>query len=104
MHSRTFSDSVLSDMPSIGASRLSTVRPSSLVVCDSCVMFTETTSDVVLSTSGLPSSSTIEPRTAGTTTCRVWFTAASCLYCAVSITCRYQSRPPSVAIMAAAIR
>ena len=43
------------------------------------------------------------PRTAGTMIWRVWFAAASCRYWPVSITCRYQRRPPRVTIMAAAI-
>ena len=66
-------------------------------------MLTETTISVWFRTSGAPVSSVIMPRTAGTTICLVWFTSASCLYCAVSSTCRYQSRPPSATSSAAAI-
>ena len=66
-------------------------------------MLTETTISVWFRTSGAPMSSVIMPRTAGTTISLVWFTWASCLYCVVSSTCRYQSRPPSVTSSAAAI-
>ncbi len=67
-------------------------------------MFTETTIDVVLRTSAWPVSSTIWPRTAGTTIWRVWFAAASCLYWVPSSACRYHRRPPSVIIIAATSR
>jgi hypothetical protein len=58
-------------------------------------MLTETTISVSLRTNGVPVSSVIAPRTAGTTICLVWFTCASALYWVVSSTCRYQRRPPS---------
>ena len=54
VHSLTFSDSALSDRCSSGASRASTALPSSLVVCESCIMFTETVIEVWLVTSACP--------------------------------------------------
>src|SRR3984957_726842 len=103
VHSRTFSVSALSDRCSNGASLASTALPSSVVVCESCIMFTETVIEVWLVTSACPVSSVIMPRTAGTTIDLVWFTAASDLYCVVSSTCRYHSRPPRTTSRARAI-
>src|ERR1700761_1750625 len=103
VQSLTFSVRVVSDMCSSGASRARTDLPLSLVVCESCIMFTETVIDVWLSTSGTPVLSVIMPRTAGTTIDLVWFTWASALYCPVSRTCRYQSLPPRTTTIARAI-
>ena len=79
VHSRTFSVSVLTDMCSSGASLASTALPLSFVVCESCIMSTETVSFVWLVTNALPVSSVIMPRTAGTTIFLVWLTWASAL-------------------------
>ena len=56
--------------------------------------FTDTTSAVLLSTSGVPTSSRILPRTGGTITVLVWSCAAALAYARPVITCRYHSRPP----------
>ncbi len=89
-------------MPSSRATRCSTADPPSFCL-DRSIMFTETTSDVWLVTSLRPASSMIWPRTAGTTTARVWLAIASVLNWVPFITCRYHSRPPSVAIIATTI-
>src|SRR6202161_3504315 len=95
VQSLTFSVSVLSDRCSSGASFLRTAAPLSVVCWERSSMLTETTISVSLRTTGVPVSSVIPPRTAGTTICLVWFTWASALYWVVSSTCRYQRRPPS---------
>src|ERR1700722_5558996 len=95
VQSLTFSLSALSDRCSSGASFLSTAAPSSLVCCERSIMLTETTISVSFRTNGVPVSSVIAPRTAGTTICLVWLTEASALYWVVASTCRYQRRPPS---------
>ena len=89
-------------MPSSRASRCSTAEPPSCCL-DRSIMSTETTSDVWFVTSLRPASSTIWPRTAGTTTVRVWLAIASVLNWVPFSTCRYHSRPPSVASIAATI-
>ena len=76
LHSRTFSVSCLCGMCSRLASRVSTALPPSLWVARS-IMFTVTTSELELSTSGLPPSSRIWPRTDGVITVCVWSRAAS---------------------------
>ena len=95
VQSLTFSLSALSDRCSSGASFASTAAPLSVVCWDRSSMLTETTISVSLRTIGVPVSSVIAPRTAGTTICLVWLTWASALYWVVSSTCRYQSLPPS---------
>src|SRR6202035_553748 len=94
VQSLTLSVSGLFDRRS-GASFLSTAAPSSVVCWERSSMLTETTISVSLRTNGVPVSSVIAPRTAGTTIDLVWLTWASALYWVVSSTCRYQSRPPS---------
>src|SRR5690242_18960368 len=90
-------------MYSRGASRVSTALPLSLVVCDSCIVLTETGIEIWLVTSACQVLSVVSPLPAGSRTVLVWFTWASDLYCVVSSTCRYHCRPPRTTTRARAI-
>ena len=96
MHSRVFCSSSLSRMPSRPASRRSSSLPPP-GWSFTTAMFTETTSEDRLRTSGTPVLSVIMPRTGGTMIFLTWSCRARLTYDAPARTCRYQTRPASTA-------
>ncbi len=73
--SRTFSWTSLAGIPSTSASRVSTALPASFC-WSSEVRLTETTSLVSFPARMRPEASRISPRTAGSTTSRMWLPVA----------------------------
>ncbi len=95
-HSRTLFLTSSAGTPRTSASRVSTALPWSFC-CISAVRDTDTTSLVSLPARIRPEASRISPRTAGSTTSRMWLPWALALNSLPLRICRYHSRPPRVA-------